>query len=256
MGRKVLKNKPLVEAIFEVRWKPQESAQEIEYPYYKILIGRIYDRIKDEYPYHEQLPTATIPDQIAGYIVQHRFRKGKDKWPLVQIGPGIVTLNDTEKYVWEDFEKRIHQILDVLFEVYQDAENSLNINGLLLRYIDGVDFNYEEDNVLSFLDKNLKIKIDIYKKLFEETGVDSLPLGFNLMFSFPAAKPKGAVQLKFVRGKRKNTDALIWETHIQSIDNDVPKDREHINTWITDAHTLTDNWFFKMIKGELLERFE
>lgn len=257
MGRKALKNKPLVEAIFEVRWKLQESTPGMKLDsYYKLLIGRIYDRIKDEYPYHEQLPTATIPDEISGYIVQHRFRKDKDKWPLVQIGPGIITLNDTEGYEWEDFEKRIHQVLDVLFEVYLDAESNLSINGLLLRSIDAVDFNYEEDNVFSFLAKNLKIKIDIYEKLFEETGVDSLPLGFNLIFSFPATRPKGAVHLKFVRGKRKNTDALIWETHIQSIGDDVPKNKEQITKWVAHAHALTDDWFFKMIKGELLERFK
>ncbi|MCD6239350.1 MAG: TIGR04255 family protein [Thermotogae bacterium] len=97
MERKILKNKPLVEAIFEFRWKLQEPSIGVKIdPHYKILIGRMYDRVKDEYPFHEQLPAATMPDEIAGYVVQHRFRKDKDKWPLIQIGPGIITLNDTE----------------------------------------------------------------------------------------------------------------------------------------------------------------
>ena len=106
--RKVLKNKPLVEAIFELRWELEEQVSGAKTdPHYKILIGRMYDRVKDDYPYHEELPTATIPDEIAGYIIQHRFRKDKDMWPLIQVGPGIVTLNDTEGYVWDDFEERI-----------------------------------------------------------------------------------------------------------------------------------------------------
>lgn len=257
MERKTLKNKPLVEAIFEVRWELQEVAQGIKAdPHYKILIGRIYDRVNKEYPFYEQLPTATMPDEIAGYVVQHRFRNDKDKWPLLQIGPGIVTLNDTEGYAWEDFEKRIHHVLDVLFEAYPNAESNLKINWLLLRYIDAVDFNYEQDNIFSFLAENLKAKIDIYEKLFEETGVGSSPLGFDLRFSFPATKPKGAVLLRFVRGKRKNTDALLWETHVQSIGDDAPKNKEQITEWVTHAHRLTDDWFFKMIEGELLRRFE
>jgi len=257
MGRKILKNKPLVEAIFEIRWDLQEIAQGIRIdPHYKILIGRMYDRVRDEYPFHEQLPTATMPDEIAGYVVQHRFRRGKDEWPLIQIGPGIMTLNDTEGYLWEDFEKRIHNMLEALFKAYPDAEDNLKVNWLLLRYIDAVDFNYDEDDIFSFLDRNLKISISIYEELFKETGVGNLPLSFDLRFSFPATDPKGAVHLRFVRGIRRNADALIWETHVQSVGDDAPKDKEEIATWVANAHRLTDDWFFKMIEGELLRRFE
>lgn len=87
MMRKILKNKPLVEAIFELRWNLQEPSPGMRVdPHYKLLIGRLYDKLNDEYPFHEQLPTATMPDEIAGYVVRHRFRKDKDKWPLIQIG--------------------------------------------------------------------------------------------------------------------------------------------------------------------------
>jgi len=255
--RKILKNKPLVEAIFEIRWELQEPAPGMKIdPHYKILIGRIYDRVKDKYPFHEQLPTANMPDVIAGYVVQHRFRKDKDKWPLIQIGPGIITLNDTYGYVWEDFERRIYDLLDVLFDAYPDSDNNLKINWLLLRYIDAVDFDYEKYDAFSFLRENLKIDIKVYEELFKDTGVSSLPLGFDLRFSFPVKEPKGAIHLRFVRGKRKNVDALIWETHVQSVGEDTPKTKDQISSWVIDAHTLTDDWFFKMIEGELLRRFE
>ena len=257
MERKILKNKPLIEAIFELRWELQEPSQGMKIdPHYKIMIGRIYDRVKDEYPIHEQLPTATMPDEIAGYVVQHRFRKDKDKWPLIQVGPGIITLNDTKEYVWEDFEKRIFHLLDVLFDAYPDPENNLKFNWLLLRYIDAVDFDYEKDNIFVFLKEKMKINIKIYEELFKESGVGNLPLGFDLRFSFPIIKPKGAMHLRFVRGKIKDIDTLIWETHVQSVNEDAPKTKEQISMWISDAHALTDDWFFKMIDGELLRRFE
>jgi len=257
MERKILKNKPLVEAIFDLRWKLQEPAPGTKIdPHYKILIGRIYDRVKDEYPFHEQLPTATMPDEIAGYVVQHRFRKDRDKWPLIQIGPGIITLNDTEGYIWEDFEKRIRRLLDALYESYPNSESRLKVNGILLRYIDAVDFDYENDNLFKFLEEKLKISIYIDESLFEETGVDNLPLSVDLRFSFPSTKPKGAIHLRFVRGKRENKDALIWETMVQSMGDDAPNNKEEIIGWVGNAHSLTDDWFFKMIEGELLRRFE
>lgn len=257
MQRIILKNKPLVEAIFEVRWELQELSSGIRVdPHYKILIGRIYDRVKDEYPFHEQLSTASVPDEIAGYVVQHRFRKDQDQWPLIQIGSGILTLNDTEGYVWEDFEKRILYMLDILFEAYPDAENNLEIKGLLLRYIDAVNFDHEGDNIFNFLKENLKLTVNIYEKLFEDTGVNNLPISYDLRFSFPAKKPQSAVHLRFVRGKRNGTDALIWETQVQTVEDNIPNQKEEISTWVTEAHELTDDWFFKMIEGELLERFK
>ena len=257
MIRKILKNKPLVEAIFELRWDLQEPVPKMKIdPHYKVLIGRIYERVKDDYPFHEQLPTAAIPDEIAGYVVQHRFRKDKDKWPLIQIGPGIITVNDTEGYVWEDFEKRIIQVVNIFFETYPNAQKSLNVNGLLLRYIDTIVFDFEKEDIFGFLKEHLKTSINLYQELFEGTGVEKKTSGFDSRFSFPASKPKGAVHLRFMRGKRREADALIWETMVQSIAEDAPKTKEEIATWIKGAHDLTDDWFFKLIEGDLLKRFE
>jgi len=257
MTRKILKNKPLVEAIFELRWELQEPAPGMKTdPHYKIIVGRIYDKVSNEYPFHEQLPTASMPDEIAGYVVQHRFRKGKDKWPLIQIGPGIVTVNDTEGYLWEDFEKRIIQSVNTLFEAYPDPKNNLKFNSVVLRYIDAIAFDFEKENIFNFLKEQMKTSINFYPKLFESTGVKEQPLGFDLRTSFVSTKPKGAVNLRFVRGKTKELDALIWETIVQSTPEDVPKVQDEIVDWIKEAHDLTDDWFFKLIQGDLLRRFE
>jgi len=257
MTRKVLKNKPLVEAIFELRWNLQEPSSGIKVdPHYKLLIGRLYDKLNDEYPFHEQLPAAAMPDEIAGYIVQHRFRKDRDKWPLVQIGPGIITVNDTAGYVWEDFEKRIIQAVNVLFKVYPESKNNLKVNRLLLRYIDAITFDFEKDDIFNFLKEQVKTKIDLYQELFKDTGVESLPLGLDLRFSFVSTEPKGAIHLRLARGKKKESDALIWETMVESVSVDINEVQDTIADWIKEAHNLTDDWFFKLIEGELLRRFE
>jgi len=257
MTTKILKNKPLVEAIFELRWELQEPAPGVKIdPHYKIIVGRIYDKVSNEYTFHEQLPTASLPDEIVGHVAQHRFRKSKDQWPIIQIGPGIITVNDTEGYTWEDFEKRINQAVDILFEVYPDSKNNLKINSVLLRYLDAITFDFEKENIFNFLNEQMKTNINLYPKLFENTGVKEKPLGFDLKASFASTKPKGAFHLRFTRGKIKGLDALIWETAVQSISEDVPKDQDEIVNWIKEAHDLTHDCFFKLIEGELLRRFE
>lgn len=257
MQRKALKNKPLVEAIFESRWDLQESSTGAkEDPHYKLLIGRLYDKLEGEYPFHEQLPTAAIPDEIAGYVVQHRFRKDRDAWPLVQIGPGVVTVNDTEGYVWEDFERKVMRVVGVLFEAYPESRKNLRFNRLLLRYIDAIVFDYGKKDVFRFLHEQLKTRVDLYQNLFGPTRVDKVPAGLDLRFSFASTQPKGAIHLRFVRGKKRESDALIWETMVASVAEDVPKVQDEIAVWIKEAHDLTDDWFFKLAEGELLRRFE
>ena len=258
MTRKILlKNKPLVEAIFELRWDLQGPSLGMKIdPHYKLLIGRLYDKLNDKYPFHEQLPAVAMPDEIAGYVVQHRFRREKGKWPLIQIGPGIVTVNDTEGYLWEDFEKRILQAVDALFEVYPESKSNLKVNRLLLRYIDAIAFDFEKDDIFTFLKEQVKTEINLHQKLFEDTRVREMPVGLDLRFSFASREPKGAIHLRFVRGKRKESDALIWETMVESVSEDIPKVQNEIADWIKEAHNLTDDWFFKLIEGELLRRFE
>ena len=256
MQRKVLKNKPLIEAIFEVKWQLIEQGEGLRIdPHYKILIGSLYSKFKEEYPYHEMLPTASIPDNMADYVIQHRFRKGKNEWPLIQVGPGILAVNDTEGYIWEDFEKRVMNAVKILFEVYPEREK-LEINSLLLRYIDAVEFNFESYNIFDFLSQRMKTGITVYPKLFKDTKVEPLPSSFDWRLSFPSKKPEGTIHLRFTRGKKENTDALIWETMVQSTNNELLPIPEKITDWLNNAHDLTDDWFFKLIEGELERRFE
>ena len=256
MPRKVLNNKPLVEAIFELRWELKESGEGVKLdPHYKILVGSLYSRLKDEYPEHEPLPASSLPDDMAGHIIQHRFRKGKNEWPLIQIGPGIFAVNDTAGYIWEDFEEKVMNAVTSLFELYPEPEN-IKISSLLLRYIDAVEFNYQSDNIYNFLSTHMKTGVELSPALFKNTGVEDLPSSFDWRFSYPCKKPDGTIHLRFVKGKKENTDGLIWETMVQSTGDSAAQMKERIKDWLIDAHDLTDDWFFKLIEGELERKFE
>jgi len=256
MPRTILRNKPLVEAIFELQWELETRGEGFQVdPHIKLLIGRMYDRLEDDYPFHEPLPLATMPDEIAPHIVRHRFRKGENQWPLVQLGPGVVTLNDTEGYVWEEFEQRISRLVDTLFELYPSPDG-LSVNLVRLRYIDAIDFDFGKDSVFGFLGDMLKLHVELLPSLFEGTGISDTPLRLDLRFAFASIKPRGAMTLRFARGERKGREALLWETTVVSSGEDAPKTRNAIAECASQAHALTHNWFFQLIEGKLLERFE
>lgn len=249
-----LTNKPLIEAIFELKWKLQKFENGDQDPN-KILAGMLYDKLKKDYPYFEKLAAADLPDEVAAYKVQNRFRVDKEKWPVVQIGPGIITVNDTENYKWEDFEKRIIEVVNILLDIYPNPKN-LIFNSLLLRYIDSIDNFSTENNMFSFLEEKMHTKIELDEKLFEPKGVDINPLGIDFQTTFMSSKPKGAITLRFVRGDIENISKLVLETIFLSLEKDVPNDKDEIKQWLMEAHKLTDDWFFKLIEGDLYERFK
>ena len=251
-----LSNKPLVEAIFEIRWQLTKTDFGFVDPHYKVLVGRMYDKLVKDYPFHEALPSSNFPDGMLDYVVQHRFRKGNGEWPLIQIGPGILTVNDTENYVWEDFEKKVLEAIDILIELYPDAKKNININKILLQYIDAIEFDFEKTDILKFLKEKLKININLYDDLFLSNDINNFPSDLDLRFSYNTNKPKGVINIRFRRGKKLDIKALIWETVMSSNLLDSKNIRKSIGVWIQDSHRLIDDWFFKLIDGELLERFK
>ena len=255
MPSKILKNKPLVEAILEVKWALTSPAPGVQIDsHYKILLGRLYDKVSGEYPEHEQLPTATIPDEIVGQTVQHRFRYGPNDWPLLQVGPGVLTLNDTHKYIWKDFRSRSLTAVDKLFEAHPKPSD-LKIESLLLRYIDAVEFDYLKNDLSEFLKEKMKVGISLPASLFAYQEVQKNPVFLGLQSVFLCHNPKSLITVRFSSGHKDSRPALLWETLVESKGTDVPTMPKGFADWIDAAHTITDDWFFKLIEGELERRF-
>jgi len=264
VSRKDLKNKPLVEAILEIRWHllqpvkiagPAQMLMPAIDPHYRILLGRLFDRFQTDYPVHEQLPTATIPDEMAAQIVQHRFRSAKDDWPLVQVGPGVFTVNDTHRYTWTDFQKRGNEAVERLYSAHPCVAE-FRIESLVLRYIDAVEYNYKEENAFAFLQDKMKVAVSLPPSLFQETGVENRPDTLSWQATFQCSKPPGRVHVSFATGQKEDKPAILWQTTVQSAGDDLPNMPDGFPDWFDAAHEITDDWFFKLIEGELERRFE
>ena len=56
-------------------------------------------------------------------------------------------------------------------------------------------------------------------------------------------------------GQKEGSPAVVWETVIQSSGVDVPHIPDDFGEWLDGAHAIADDWFFKLIDGELERRF-
>jgi len=258
MAHKPLSNPPLVEVIVEVRWELEQGPHpetKVD-PHYKLLPGKLFDKLSGAYPYHEELPQASLPDEISPYMVKHRFRCEKDQWPLVQLGPGILTVNHTKKYkTFNEFCPLAVSAVNALFEVHP-GRDILKMSSLLLRYIDAKEFDYKKNDVVRFLGEKMGIPLSLPPKLFNGTGVEDVARSFSWNSSFPCNKPKGLAILKFATGMSNGKPALIWEQIVKSVHDDAPEMPDAFEDWITEAHEVTESWFLSLIEGELEREFD
>lgn len=248
-----LPNKPLVEAIVEIRWSLQSPAEGLQVdPHYKLLVGSIYDRLKDRYPVHEQLPAALVPDELVGHTVQHRFRSAAGSWPLIQLGPGVMTVNETESYTWGTFRQAVLDAIVALFDAYP-APAALAIEMATLRYLDAV--RLADASAVSFLESNLGVKVELRSTLFEDGNLQGDANLVDLRTAYRCTKPAGDVLARFRTGQLRGEQAIIWETTVRSQGDATPKQRDDFAQWLTDAHEVTHKWFFTLIEGELERTF-
>jgi len=257
MIEEVLKNPPIVEALVEVRWTLEKSSGPMPIdPHYEFLLGSFYEHIKNDYPFRERLPSASIPDEVTGSVVKHRFRVEKDKWPLIQIGPGIMSVNETEKYTtFEKFKPLAVKAVNDLFDAHPNRDE-LDIKSLVLRYIDAKEIDYSQENICNFISNKMHIPIELPDFLFQDGRLEKMPTSLSWRTSLRCNKPEGMATLSFSTGTRAGKSALIWEQILHSKDDDIDVMPDEFESWIESAREVIDNWFWKLIEGDLKEEFK
>jgi len=244
-----LKNKPLVEVILELGWsvpKPDDQFMDV-------LPGLYYGEVRGDYPYIENLPASQVPLPLVLNAVRHRFRKEKDGWPLTQLGPGILTVNDTVGYTtWKDFLPRITNAVSALVKVYDKA---VPFTRAELRYINAVVFDPESQPFAMFVRQKLHTSITL-PKLSDGEGATTDVANLNVTAQVRLKRPTGLGEIMVALGKYQEEPAVIFHINVRSHGKDAPKNQEEIKKWASEDHDVIDAWFRSFCEGELLDSFK
>lgn len=245
-----LPSKPLVETILEIKWGEPTRPD----PAYPVIVGRLYEKVKDRYGVIEDLALAQFPPAVAVHIPRHRFRTTENGWPLVQIGPGVAVLNDTGKYNWKDFKRKALEFFPDVRDAHpQPAE--LDISSLKLEYIDAVDFDFLTTDVRSFLRNKLHVSIKLPQNVFQDQPVQDRPAYALVQLAFPTGSPKGRIQLSLSTGQKEGKPAVVMQTFVMSTGPDAQEGWGSFEGWLDGAHQIIRHWFFALVQGDLLEEF-
>lgn len=187
--------------------------------------------------------------------VRHQFRPDPNAWPLLQLGPGILTTNQTDAYSWDTFKPEVRSSIASLFASYPNDLHPLATTQVVLRYINAIPLDSKSTPVLRFLKEELHTEISVTPRVAETVHDLTQPWGMNLNLTLPMKAPAGVCGLTFSTGQAWGRPALVWQLEAQARGGDVPQDEPSLSQWLEDAHAVVEKWFFALSEGKLLDSF-
>ena len=264
----VLHSPPLGEAWLEIRWQMQQSgfpgqAQDANFPF---ALGLFYEAVRDKYPHKRDLDSSRAPPDLLPHIVRHQFWKGDYKWPVLQLGPGIATVNFTRPYSWSFLKEEALYLREKL----QNAYNGALPHGRLitLRYLNAEPFDFIENDILEFLSTKLNTKLKLPTYMPGDFSLKSFPKNLNIQVSYELIEPKGTASVMIATGAREIppkagppenlVNSTLWQIDVSSENYDVPNlaDAECYSEWLDSAHLVIHEWFFSFTDGELYAKYK
>lgn len=234
----------LCEAIFELRWALAAPAPDVAAldPGFELLLGRLFERLRDDYPDAVNLPAAGLPASGSGWAVRHQFRSAGRSWPLVQVGPGVLTLNDAGRFDWNRLGPRLQRSVAALFETYPAELHPLRPVAIALRILEAAPLDAERTPLLHALRDRLHTSLRLDPALFEDPGVAAEPSGLDFRISFPLQRVEGQGTLALSTARDQHGPRLLWQLEASALGEGVPKDPESIQPWAERAQAVLTHW--------------
>lgn len=255
-------NPPLVEVVVEIHWRitPLQAGPGMAIdPHYAAFAPAMADRLKDAgFVISEELKPAPLPIEFFGNVVATRHRKSPNAWPVIQVGPGVLTINMVPPYEgWKSFREIVGAALGHLFTSYPLAERYLNIASVQLRYIDAFGSKHGFTGQFGkFLKENFEISIGLPNRIVDSAeakdAIESL-----LEVRVPLRNPAASVGIvKVAPGIVGEQVAMVAEFSVTvSADGAVPREPVAILNWLDSAHSVVRDWFISTPRPQLLETF-
>lgn len=235
---------PLVEVVFELKWDIKMKSDLDDFQY---LYGDLYANLRNEFPNRERLTPLEIPFDALINIPVFRFTKNDNKYPLIQIGPGVISINTlNDFYVWEDFRDNIHKLLDILKDIYPKFQ-TLKIKPALI-YIDFLKFKETDSSGYNFINENLNISVNSNILNNIESTISDINVNANYQIG------TDLLSIRINEGKANNsTDGLVLQTKVNG--NEQSYDKDTLKEWLESAHLLSSKTFKSLIKENLYKTF-
>lgn len=246
----VLKNPPLIEAIFDIKWGHIEPDKFEFHPQEEQLLSGLIASLLTSKKF------TFIEDISGGYRFPHqvtsRFRIDKDTWPCYQTGLGIFTTNQvTDGYTWEDFRASIKAGLEALdnelvLSMIQYRKNTK----LTLRYQDA--FYPEDITTEEYIEKYFNFSSSLPATFYEKYTKDNKYDKLNIQYSLPLTDKNAYLTILCTNAIIKDRPGILIDFAVEISLQNIAEffSVEKIMEWLESAHDVQRHAFSTLIKEE------
>lgn len=259
---------PLAEAWLEIRWRMQPTgipgqAQDPDFPF---ALGVFYNAVRDRYTHRQDLPASQIPLFLLPFVVRHQFWSAQSIWPILQLGPGVATVNFTLPYSWASLRSEAVFLRNKLLEAY--GSKLAPCESITLRYLNAEPYDFSKDDVLSFLRSNLNTDVHFPQRIPNGFVSNAHPSNGSFQVAFNLITPPGTATIGLATGARdiparagppvNPTNVVMWQLEVASQGEQAPQlsDGPHFEEWLDLAHQVVHEWFFSLIEGKLMTKYK
>lgn len=236
-----LKQDPIIEALFEVRFLPKKS------PIVDILPGLLFPSLGGKFPTLEKLASAHIPKEITAqdpnFLYAPIFRMHGDNYSL-GLGEKVFNVSCTRPYHgWEIFKDKINQVLDV----FQQIDVIDNVERFSIKYINIIP--HDTDNQLNLLKSEISVGSYDMKNYLRQMRAEVKKGPFLNIIQL--------VTDATVNIKKINTDEEIISGLLIDVDtiytNGISSFWDNIPELLEEAHDTEKHIFYDMLTPETIE---
>jgi uncharacterized protein (TIGR04255 family) len=237
-----LPNAPLQEVVFELLW--ELGSDEQGFPHdedFDFAQGVFADLTKDKFPLRKKTPFNNVPFR-AYPVPVHQFWKAENVWPVLQIGHGLLVVNDVEaNYTWKNYKKLIHEVIKLLMKAYQ---KELTFKTIKLKYIDA--YETGDENRIDFINKHFNLN------LVNNFIDNDSPENINLSQTFKLENADFLETILSTGYSPANKPAIIWQSTVYREDK-LTKDQ--LFAWLDNAHETASRHFKKFVTKDFYAKF-
>lgn len=256
------KNAPLVEVIAEIKWRlipistvPNGGVDQ----HFEALESKLLPHLIElGYNNVQRLTPPEIPLEMLAHTAIYRCRTAKDKWPLIQFGPGVVSANVVPPYEgWDSFWPVVQQAIGSVFSESIHGSNKPKIESIVIRYIDAFTSKHGADSPQQFMADHLSLAVGIPKHVIDSLGTGVVGSDVGVHQSFEVSKPEGATCLvRCNSGAVNQTPSVILDTQIRSQPGASWSSESDVAEWVREAKGSLKEIFEAMISDDLREKME
>ena len=257
----------LAEAWLELQWELEQTPipNLKRDPNFDIALGAFYRNIKERYVRRKNLDAAQVPQDMTPHIVRYQFQQGDEELPVLQLGPGIASVNFTKGYTWDAFKAEALFLREQLMQAY---DQELTPKVFILRYRNLLPFLYTSNNLVDYLRDNLNITMKWPEYIPGDAGKSTAPATFNFSTSFILKNNLGVGKVTIGTGihstpNRNKPDAgateiLIVDLEVGSKENNPPSlvNAVEFEAWLINVHRVIHDWYLALIDGVLFQQFK